>query len=235
MKQNTYNRLLAFCLLCCGVAAAPALVSCEQDDYDKGQGEYSLMQADFVEAHSNHAKNIDYVVTDDGDSLLITTTYTARWISTPDSVYRAILYYNKVNGGRSAEVISLSRSLTASMHAPSYFKKGGIKTDPIHMESLWIGKNRRYLNLSMLLMVGKNSNDSATHTLGIVADTVITHADGKRTGCLRLYHDQGKVPEYYSQRTYLSVPIRGITVDSLRLTVNTYNDGIVSKTLPLIP
>ena len=25
--------------------------SCEQDNYDKGEGEYSLMRADFVEAH----------------------------------------------------------------------------------------------------------------------------------------------------------------------------------------
>lgn len=236
MKHSLFSRLLAFCLLCCGAAAAPALVSCERDDYDKGQGDYSLMQADFVEAHANSAKNIDYVVTDEGDSLLIATTFTAKWISTPDSIYRAILYYNKVNDGRSAEVISLSRPLTASIHAPDYFKKEGIKTDPVHLESLWIGKNRRYLNLSMLLMVGRNdTEDKALHSLGVIADTVITHADGTRTGCLRLYHDQGGVPEYYSQRTYLCIPIRHLHVDSLQLTVNTYNDGPVTKTLPVKP
>lgn len=226
---------LAACLLCCNIVAALTFVACTQDDYDKGEGEYSLLRADFVEAHANSAKNIDYVVTDDGDSLLITEPFTAKWIGTPDSIYRAIFYYNRLDSKNKIEPVNLSRSLTAIMHAPTYFKKEGIKTDPVHFESIWIGKNRRYLNLSMLLMVGKNSNDSAKHTLGIVADTVITHADGKRTACLRLYHDQSNVPEYYSQRTYLSVPIRGTTADSLSLTVNTYSDGTVTRTLPIVP
>ena len=44
------------------------LVSCTQDNYDKGEGEYSLMRADFVEAHVGSDKRVDYVVTDDGDS-----------------------------------------------------------------------------------------------------------------------------------------------------------------------
>ena len=32
---------------------AALLASCENDTYDKGEGAYSYLQADFVEAHAN--------------------------------------------------------------------------------------------------------------------------------------------------------------------------------------
>ena len=56
------------------------------------------------------------------------------------------------------------------------------------------------------------------------------HADNTKTLYLRLYHDQGGVPEYYSQRAFLSVPLQKLGVDSIHFEVNTY-DGIVRKTL----
>mgnify|MGYP002623814207 CR=1 FL=1 len=231
MTHNKLFRLFALCLLCCGGAAA--LTSCEQDDYDKGEGEYSLMRADFVEAHADGTKNIDYAVTDDDDSMRIAKPLTARWVTTADSVYRAILYYKKVGDGGTAEIISLGRPTTAHIQPPSYFQKRGIITDPVKLESVWIGKNRRYLNLSLLLMVGQSdAEDTPVHSLGVVGDTIVTHADGTRTAWLRLVHDQGGVPEYYSQRTYFCIPIQNLSVDSLRLTVNTYDDGLVTKTLP---
>jgi len=40
------------------------------------------------------------------------------------------------------------------------------------------------------------------------------------------------VPEYYSQRTYVSIPLTGVDADSLWLTVNTY-DGLVIRKLIL--
>ena len=44
--------------------------SCTQDAYDKGEGKYSLMRADFVEAHANAEKKIDQIITDEGEQLL---------------------------------------------------------------------------------------------------------------------------------------------------------------------
>ena len=52
---------------------AALLASCENDTYDKGEGAYSNMQADFVEAHANGEKEKDYVITDHGDSLSLVT------------------------------------------------------------------------------------------------------------------------------------------------------------------
>ena len=66
--------------------------SCEQDSYDKGEGTYSNMTADFVEAHVNSEKKIDYAITDNGDSLVISTPIEVSWTKTADSTYRDILY-----------------------------------------------------------------------------------------------------------------------------------------------
>ena len=49
------------------VAIMSIFSSCEQDSYDKGEGTYSNMTADFVEAHVNSEKKIDYAITDNGD------------------------------------------------------------------------------------------------------------------------------------------------------------------------
>jgi hypothetical protein len=154
-------------------------------------------------------------------------------MTTPDSIYRALLYYQKVqdnNGHEVAQVVSLSRVLSTVLRHPDFFKQG-VKTDPVHFESLWVSKNRRYLNLGMALMIGV-ADDDAVHRIGIVGDTIINHADGRSTYHLRLYHDQGGVPENYSQRTFFSLPLRGQTVDSISLSVNTYS-GLVERTVSI--
>ena len=66
----------------------------------------------------------------------------------------------------------------------------------------------------------------------MISDTLMSHSDGKKTLHLRLYHDQGGMPEYYSQRTYFSIPIQKLGVDSIQFTINTYK-GLVTKTLSL--
>ena len=47
---------------------------------------------------------------------------------------------------------------------------------------------------------------------------------------LRLHHDQGGVPEYYSSRIYTSIPLNGeLAGKIIRLKVNTYK-GEIEKT-----
>ena len=65
------------------------LLACEQDLYEKGDGELSYLRADFVEAYVNADKQINRVVTDDDDELKLTMPYTADWIKRPDTTYRA--------------------------------------------------------------------------------------------------------------------------------------------------
>ena len=204
---------------------ALSLLSCEQDVYDKGDGEYSLLRADFVEAIVGSDKQVEYVVTDDDERLPLTTAYTAKWIQRPDTTYRAVLYYNYVD--KKAEALTLSRISVMTPRKPGDFKSG-VKTDPVGVESGWLSGNRKYLNLCLILKTGAVDDEEIVQTLGIIGDTIVTDADGCRTCQLRLFHNQGEVPQYYSQRAYFSIGLDGIEADSLHLSVNTY-DGIVER------
>jgi len=212
------------------LAALTAMTAaCTQDVYDKGDSELSLMRADFVEAHVGPDKRVDYVTTDDDIQLPLATPFTTSWIQQADTTYRAVLYYNYTD--RQAEPLSLARVSTTSIHRPANFK-GGAKTDPLGLESVWVSTNRRYLNLCVILKTGTADEKAEAQTVGIIGDTIVTAPSGQRTYHLRLYHNQGQVPQYYSQRVYFSVPIHGLPADSLRLTVNTY-DGPVTKAFSL--
>lgn len=205
------------------------LLACEQDNYEKGEGEYSQLRADFVEAHTNADKQVDYVVTDEGDRLTVEGKLTAKWLATADSVYRAYLYYNRV--GTAAQEASIGQVATLKLRRPSYFKEG-IATDPVRFESMWLSTTKRYLNASVYLMMGHTDDEKAIHSLGLVGDTIMVNADSSRTWHTRLWHSQGGIPEYYSQRIYLSIPLYEIDADSICVDINTYS-GTVERKFPL--
>ena len=214
-----------------GVALLLLLLNaCTQDAYEKGEGKYSSLRADFVEAHAGNNKLVDYAVTDDGDRLDISVPYSASWVKTPDSLYRGILYYKGT--GASVEVVALSSVSVIDSLVPKDSLKQGLKMDPLTLESIWVSKNKRYLNAGIWLKGGETDDSEAAHRIGVVSDTLIVYADGKRTLRVLLYHDQGGMPEYYSQRSYFSVLLPGIQADSLQFTVNTY-DGTVVNCLPV--
>lgn len=203
-----------------GAAAALLLAACVNDSYEKGQGEYSLLQADFVTAFTSADKRVATVLTDDSVTLRLSSPVTTSWITVADTAYRAVLYYNKVGEGI-AETVSLSRVPTLIPRPDSAFKEK--KTDPVTLESTWLSKNGRYLNMAIYLKVGRTDEDTLTQTVGVMAEDTLVHQNGKRTLTLRFYHDQGRVPEYYSQKYYLSIPTDSLKADSIRLSINTYN------------
>ena len=208
--------------------------SCTQDSYDKGEGKYSLMRADFVEAHTNGQKQIDYFVTDDGDQFSITKAYTAKWVTTADSTYRCILYYKRESGAGSQEPVepmSISQVPCPKITPLSELDKP-MKTDPVKFESVWMSKTGKFLNLSLYLMTGTTNDEKATQTLHIIQDTIITNPDATRTSYLRLYHDQGGIPEYYSTQVYASFLTKQIDADSVRININTYKVSM-TKTFSL--
>ena len=200
------------------------LTACEQAGYETGNGPYSLLQADFVEAPVGSDGLLSSVLTDDGDSLLLTQPYLPQWQAKADTTYRALLYYNKVEAR--AEVVSCSLVPTAGILPTDSLKKP-MMTDPGRLESVWMSRHHRYLNVGMYLKIGQTDDSDALHHLGIVADSIARRPDGKTVLCLRLYHDQGGMPEYYSQRTFFSIPLQGITTDSLQLGINTYSGHVV--------
>lgn len=208
--------------------------SCTQDAYDKGEGEYSLMRGDFAEAMVNGDRQIVSITTDDGDRLPLKESQTAKWVTTADTTYRCMLYYNKVkgpDGAAVADVLSIGEVPCPGIHPLSEFEKE-LKTDPVKFESLWLSRSGKYLNMSLQVMTGYTDDTTAVHQLAFVTDTLITHPNSTRTLHVCLHHDQNNVPEYYSTQAYVSLLVDSILADSVRFTVNTYN-GPVIKTLPI--
>ena len=205
------------------------LLSCTQEFYEKGDGKYSYLRADFVEARVNADRQIGRATTDDGDELALTKPYTATWIQRPDTTYRAVIYYNKVDDG--AGLVSLSRVTTLSLRRDST-ELSKWAPDPVGLETAWVGRNQRYLNLGLVLMTGATEKDAEPHTVGMLHGGTVVNADSTRTVSLLFSHRQGDVPEYYSQRAYVSLPLQGVDADSVRLPVVTY-DGSFVRTYPL--
>ena len=195
------------------------LTACTIDSYEKGEGEYSLLTAELVEATIGSDKTVDHVETDQGEMLTMKAPTTAKWIEKADTTYRAILYYNKVEEGV-AEAISLSR---VGVLVPRDSIQGGMKTDPLYVESMWLSKNRKYLNLRLRLLTGATDNEEARQSIGLVIDTL---ASSETKACFQIYHDQGGQPEYYSSVTYASIPLSGIIPDTIIISANTYDEQI---------
>lgn len=202
------------------------VASCTQDAYEKGEGAYSLMRGDFAEANVNSNREVTSITTDDGEILPLTSLATAKWISRPDTIYRCMLYYNKVDN--QAEVVSMGQVPCAYITLLSDSDKP-LLTDPVKFESTWMSKTGKYLNLSLQLKTGVTDDSTAAQSLAIVSDTLVKHADGKQVRHLILYHDQGNVPEYYSTKVYLSIPTKRIDADSVRISINSYDGEVIAK------
>lgn len=205
------------------------LVSCESDSYDKGEGELSLATAEFVEAHANGNKQMDYVITDNDERLTVSSQPSVKWMTTPDSLYRALLYYNNVGEGI-IEPLSITQVPTLSIY-PDWMIQD-IKTDPVTFESIWQSANGKYLNMAFYLKIGEVGKDAELHTISIIQDTIIQNADGTATSFMCLYHDQGDMPEHYSSKCYISIPRDSIKADSVCMGINTYK-GVLYKKLAL--
>ncbi|MBR2016987.1 MAG: NigD-like N-terminal domain-containing protein [Prevotella sp.] len=205
------------------------LASCESDSYDKGKGELSLATAEFVEAHANGNKQMDYVITDNDERLTVSPQPSVKWMTTPDSLYRALLYYNNVGEGV-IEPLSITQVPTLSIY-PDWMIQD-IKTDPVTFESIWQSANGKYLNMAFYLKIGEIGKDAELHTISIIQDTIIQNADGTATSFMCLYHDQGDMPEHYSSKCYISIPRDSIKADSVCMGINTYK-GVLYKKLAL--
>lgn len=203
--------------------------SCESDSYDKGEGELSLATAEFVEAHANDKRQMDFVVTDNGELLKLSIQPSVKWMTTPDSLYRALLYYNNIGEGI-IEPLSITQVPTLSIY-PDWMIQN-IKTDPVTFESIWQSANGKYLNMAFYLKIGEVGKDAELHTISMIQDTIITNTDGSTTAYMQLYHDQGDMPEHYSSKCYISIPRDSIKADSIYIDINTYK-GKVNKKMAL--
>lgn len=203
--------------------------ACESDTYDTGDGKYSYMRADFAEVYTDDASRLVKAVTDDDDLLVFDNPVSVSWITTPDSVYRALLYYNSV--GHSVRPVMLG-----NVYVPPVRMADDVKdpsTDPLHLDSSWMSRNGKYINLGITVMAGKDGEDTDKQSIGVACDGMTVGDDGAKEVRLRVLHNQNDVPQYYSVRTYISIPLAEIPYsivsgDRIVVNVNTYG-GEVSK------
>ena len=218
------NRLLHFLVI------AWLISSCTTDSYEKGDGKYSLMQGDFVEAKVNAQRQIVFFSTDDGDEFDLSEPYTDKWIKTADTLYRCMLYYNKVEN-KKAELVSIGEVPCPRILTLAELKKD-LRTDPVKFESMWLSKSGKYLNLYLQLKTGVTDDTTAIQQLAFISDTLIVNPNQTTIRHITLHHDQNKVPEYYSTKAYVSLLTDSIAADSIRISINTYT-GLVSKKMPI--
>ena len=222
------RRILPICFFLFLLAS---ISSCEKDSYEKGEGRYSLLQADFANLTVDNEKRGVSFVTDEGESYLLSNPMKASWIQTADTVYRTYLYYNKVDNGR-AKVSSMGILPTLKPRDAKDFKR--LPQDPLGLESSWLTRDGKFINMGLLLKNGRDDNGKeGTHALSVALDEVRQNEDQTKTAYYRLLHEQGEAPEYYTNRRYVCIllPTKQ-RPDSVCLTVNTY-DGVVVKRFKL--
>lgn len=172
---------------------------CSSDAYDTGDGRYSYLQADFGMAHVTAAKTVDYLLTDRGDSVWLATPATASWLPGKDTLCRALAYYDV----KTKRIFTLSQVLVAQATGKAHATNA--PTDPLTIESAWPGGG--YLNIGFAVKSGQTEALDARQTIGLRVDSVETEGDTVRAVTLRLLHGQNGVPEYYTVKGYLSMPL----------------------------
>lgn len=214
------------------VTALLMLSACKNDSYESGDGQYSYLQADFVEANTSASKELVSARTDDGDMLLFSPHVFKEWASTPDSVYRSLLYYNKVNDDRTTEVYSIAQIPVVKIHKLKGTDE--ISTDPLFLKSAWISKNREYLNLYFGIKTGVEDGNDNIQTLSVVYDPDVNNSNDSRNPYIKVVHKQNGVPEYYTSYGYISVPLNDFALGTtIHLSVNTYDQGWITRDLEI--
>lgn len=199
-----------------------ALVSCEVKDYKTGTGEYSLTRADFVLAHSFAPSVIDYVLTDDGDSLPLNPMMQVAGITAENKFFRVLLYYDRYDEGGKHYAIGKNIFAVSLLPIHSLNNIDTLATDPLVSESCWLSKNHHFVNLGLFLKTGVVNGETKNQRLEVCMLDKKTLDSGRRVAFLQLLHGQNDAPEYYSVRRYVSIPIDTLQADSIVLTVNTY-------------
>ena len=197
--------------------------SCETDSYEKGQGKYSLMLADMGEIMINSEKQAVSFTTDDGDNYTLTSPVTGQWIQTDDTTYRAIIYYNKVENSQ-AEYVGVTTVPT--MVPVEHWRFEKLLQEPVGFESAWLAKSKKYINLGLLFKSGYVDDALGRHIISIAQDTVLVNADQTRTAYYRFLHSQNEMPEYFTNRHYVSILLPQDLPDTASISIVTYSGTI---------
>lgn len=238
MSKVSISKPAVACLFSALLVAC--LVACGNDPYDTGDGSLSYMRADFVEVSTNSSAEAVSAVSDDGKILTLSPAIGADWLTAKDSVYRALLYYN-VAEGMDAELVgeaTVKPIAVGNVIVPNVINASSgnrvYPVDPVNLESMWMSKNGRYLNLDISVKVGAKDGKIGSQSIGVAYVGSYTGSDGSVVHRLVFAHGQNGVPEYYSSQAYVSIPLYRMPyavtkADRIEITVNDY-DGKATKT-----
>ena len=219
------------------VMLALAVSACSSDAYDTGDGSLSYMRADFVKAFADHDGKFTAAITDDDLSLTLQPAIAAGW-SAPDTVCRALLYYDAAQLPESAVEATVRPVAIGRVIMPKVIDRqavaAGLPTDPVVMETAWKSNNRKYINLGLQLKTGTTDGNVAAQAIGWVYTGSTTLDGGAQRHSFMLAHSQNGVPQYYSTPLYVSLSLDELPVtpgdgDEIEVSVNTYK-GVVSRT-----
>lgn len=194
---------------------AATLAACTTDTYQSGDGRYSYLRADFGLVHTADSVRADWLLTDGGDSVRFASPVRVGWAAKADTFYRALVYYDS-----QARTVFSATPVVVAEPLPKK-TAGSLPDDPLTIESLWVGGG--FLNIGFALKTGRAEGLDTRQQLGLVLDTVTVSADGHRYVTLLLTHAQNGVPQYYTTRGYMSMPVdKGLRACTVRLSANTY-------------
>lgn len=183
------------------------------------------MTAEMCLATTGDAKKLISATTDSDAKLVFSQQLTASWAQKADSVYRTLIYYNKVSD-YSVKPIRAVQVLVLTPRTPVEAKSWTNEADPLDLTSSWFAKNGKYLNLQLAIKSGSSDEPTLSQSLGLVCDTTIVSSKGKRQYC-HLCHNQNNVPTYYTVDVYASIPTDGLVQgDTLTVTFPLWHGSV---------
>lgn len=231
MSNKAFSCAAAKVVASAAVVAAALLASCTTEQYDSGDGKWSYLRSDFAEVCTDAQSRMSSFTTDEQLSLQVEGTPKVSWMTTPDSTYRALVYYAAPGSPVPVKVFTVNNVLCPKIKR---LQTSALpKTDPVSFVALWLSANRKYVNITFDVKTGSSGSDADGQSIGAVLTDMTRNADGTLTAHITFCHDQGNVPQYYSSRQYASLAVAQMQdADSASIVINSYKGKIV-KTISL--
>lgn len=231
MSNKAFSCAAAKVVASAAVVAAASLASCTTEQYDSGDGKWSYLRSDFAEVCTDAQSRMSSFTTDEQLSLQVEGTPKVSWMTTPDSTYRALVYYAVPGSPAPVKVFTVNNVLCPKIKRLQTLAP--LKTDPVSFVALWLSANRKYVNITFDVKTGSSGSDADGQSIGAVLTDMTRNADGTLTAHITFCHDQGNVPQYYSSRQYASLAVAQMQdADSASIVINSYK-GKVVKTISL--
>lgn len=231
MSNKAFSCAAAKAVASAAVVAAALLASCTTEQYDSGDGKWSYLRSDFAEVCTDAQSRMSSFTTDEQLSLQVEGTPKVSWMTTPDSTYRALVYYAAPGSPAPVKVFIVNNVLCPKIKRLQ--TSAPPKTDPVSFVALWLSANRKYVNITFDVKTGSSGSDADGQSIGAVLTDMTRNADSTLTAHITFCHDQGNVPQYYSSRQYASLAVAQMQdADSASIVINSYK-GKVVKTIGL--